>query len=184
MIPLLLSLMTGCGAEPVECPACPEPPPAPKLVLDDWEAEVLAPVLAELRGGIARWDEEAWGICEGTRACDRYLGADAADLPPGDYLVQAILQVPAQGGPWKVAFDVKCKTAIEGRPDAEQHHEREFEVKHTGSHRGYPLRPLWKIKSPHPQGARSCTFELTGLRSDGQVLETWTGSYSTPARVD
>jgi len=175
----LFSLLLACAPEAPECPTCPTVE-APKLAVDDWEAEVLTPVLEDLRAGITLWDDQGWGICKGNRDCDEFLGTEATDLPEGQYLVQAVLKVPSQGGPWKVKFDVECNTRIQNGRDTVQKHDREFEVKHTGSHRGYPLRPLWKIRSPHPQGARSCTFELTGVRSDGKVLDSWTGSYSTP----
>lgn len=179
----LFSLLLACASEAPECPTCPTVE-APKLAVDDWEAEVLTPVLEDLRSGITLWDEQGWGICKGNRDCDEYLGAEATDLPEGQYLVQAVLKVPSQGGPWKVEFDVDCNTRIQNGRDTVQNHDREFEVKHTGSHRGYPLRPLWKIRSPHPQGARSCTFELTGVRSDGKVMDSWKGSYSTPAPAE
>ena len=175
----LLPLMLACSPSGQDCPTCP-PIEAPKLAVDGWEAAVLTPVLEELRDGITLWDDEGRGICKGNRDCDEFLGADATDLPEGQYLVQAVLKVPSQGGPWKVKFDVACNTTIQNGRDTTQKHDREFEVKHTGSHRGYPLRPLWKIRSPHPQGARSCTYSLTGVRSDGQVLDSWKGSYNTP----
>ncbi len=175
----LLPLLWACNV-PLECPEC-SPVEPPKLAVDDWEAAVLTPVLKELREGIEMWDEQGWGICKGVRDCEEYLGAENLELPEGQYLLQAVLKVPSQGGPWKVRFNVTCNTQIKGGRDTTQKHDREFEVKHTGSHRGYPLRPLWKIRSPHPQGARDCQFALTGLRSDGLELKTWTGQYRTPA---
>lgn len=183
MITPLMTLLLACASEAPECPTCPAVE-APTLPMDDWEAEVLSPVLADLRAGITLWDDQGFGICAGNRDCDSFLGAEALDLPEGQYLIQAVLKVPSQGTPWKVKFDVACNTSVKGGRDTTQHHDREFEVKHTGAHRGYPLRPLWKIRSPHPQGSRDCAFELTSVRSDGKVLETWTGHYSTPAPSD
>ncbi len=180
---MLLNLLLACTPEPAECPTCPTVE-APKLAVDDWEAQVLTPVLEELRQGITLWDDQGWGICKGNRDCDEYLGAEAMDLPAGQYLVQAVLKVPSQGGPWKIGFDVVCHTQIRSGADTTQKHDREFEVKHTGAHRGYPLRPLWKIRSPHPQGSRDCELTLTAVRSDGKVLDTWTGRYSTPGPAE
>jgi hypothetical protein len=184
MIISMLPFLLACAGEARDCPDCSQAEVVvqpPKLAVDDWEAEILTPVLAELRAGITLWDDQGWGICKGNRECEEFLGTEALELPEGEYLVQAVLKVPSKGDPWKIKFNVSCKTQIKGGRDTTQKHDREFEVKHTGSKRGYPLRPLWKIRSPHPQGSRDCQLTLTSVRSDGRVLETWTAHYSTAA---
>lgn len=181
---LLLSLFLLACSSP-DCPDCPktECPPCDEssASLADWESAVLADYLQEIREGIQLHGEKGFGICQGGRQCDTFIGTSADTLPAGDYYLHSEFSVPSLGQPWKVNFVVDC-TIDDGKGNtSSQHHEKEYDVKYAGKDRGYRLSPLWKIQSPHPNGARECEFSLTPIRPDGQAGEAWTGSYKTPA---
>lgn len=172
---MLLLLWFAC----TKPPPCPEPPPADR-VLEAGEAAILAPYLADLRQGIRPYGEQGFGVCQGKRTCEQFLGAEPPPLAPGDYLVRAELSVPELGEGWKVRFDINCElTTTEGRTTT-QNHEKVYDVRHVRTaNMGYRLQPLWMIQSPHPNGARACTFSLTPIRPDGQEGQPWKGKYST-----
>jgi len=178
----MLTLILACST-PADCPACAECPACEEagLTLETWEEGLLGSVVEELRAGIVPHGDQPFGVCRGATACDEYLGPDPGALPVGDYLVRAELKAPAIGEGWTAEFAVSCTTTRSNGEPAEHDHARSYEVKYTGATHGYRLQPLWKIQSPHPSGARDCTFSLTPSRPDGQAAEPWTGSYSTPA---
>jgi len=175
--------LMACGGEPTEpiepeCPACPE---ASSSGIEDWEMALLQPQLDSIRGGVTPWSDESWGICSGIQKCEEYLGTEVETLPEGDHLLFVELKVPQLGDGWKLQFNWACDTHnIHGRTTS-QDHEKEYTVRYSGPNRGFRLLPLWRIKSPHLQGARDCTYEMTSVRPDGTTGETWSGSYSTPA---
>ena len=161
-------------------PTCPEPP-APERVLSEAEAKLLAPYLDDLRQGVRRHGDQGFGVCQGKRTCDTFLGPEPAPLAAGDYLIRAELDVPELSEGWKVAFHIDCTlTTAEGRTTT-QTHDRTYDVRHVRTEVGYRLQPLWMIQSPHPNGTRSCTYSLTPLRPDGSAGEAWNGRYTTPA---
>ena len=178
----MLALLLACSS-PAECPACPacEACDEPGVALEPWEEELLGPVLDELRAGIVLHGDEPFGVCRGASGCDEFLGQDVGDLPEGDFLLRAELKAPAVGEGWTVDFRVDCTTTRKNGEPAQHDHDRSYEVKYTGAAHGYRLQPLWKIQSPHPSGARDCTYSLTPRRPDGTAGEAWTGSYKTPA---
>ena len=185
---LLLLVMLACTSQAPtdcpECPTCPEPTAAPAsgaTQLESWEAELLAPAVDELRGGVRTWGEQPFGVCEGKRDCDSYLGATPGELKPGSFFVRSEVKVPSVGEGWKATFAVQCTSTDARGNSSEQNHEKTYEIKYTGKERAYRLQPLWKIQSPHPGGARSCDFSLTPMRPDGETGETLTGHYETPA---
>lgn len=170
----LLMLLFACNK------ACPPALPEAR-VLSESEATLLAPYLDELRKGVQRYGEQGFGICQGKRACDTWLGPEPPELAPGDYLLKAELAVPRLGDGWKVKFHIDCQLTLADGRATTQTHERAYEVRSVKADMGYRLQPLWMIQSPHPNGARSCTFSLTPLRPDGTAGQPWTGKYSTPA---
>ena len=131
--------------------------------------------------GVQPWSDESWGICTGIQKCEQYLGKDAEALPEGDHVLFVELKVPALGDGWKMKFHWSCDTHnIHGRTTF-QEHEKEYTVRYSGPNRGFRLLPLWRIKSPHAQGARECDYQMTAIRPDGTAGETWGGSYKTPS---
>jgi hypothetical protein len=184
---LLLLLMMACSSQaPTDCPecaACPEQAAATtgSTALADWEATLLAPAIEELRKGTQTWGEQPFGVCEGKRDCDTYLGATPGLLEPGSFFVRSEVKVPSVGEGWKTTFAVDCTSTDARGNTSEQNHEKTYDIKYTGKERAYRLQPLWKIQSPHPGGARTCDFSLTPVRPDGEAGEPWTGHYETPA---
>ena len=174
---MLLLLMLACSKPP----ECPEPPPAER-VLDPAEAKLIEPYLLDLRQGIRLFGEQGFGVCQGKRSCDTFLGLDPQPLAAGDYLVRAELQVPELGEGWKVKFKIDCQlTTVEGKTTT-QNHEKVYDVRHVRTpDMGYRLQPLWMIQSPHPNGARACEYSLTPIRPDGVEGTPWTGKYTTAA---
>lgn len=174
---LLLTLLFACS-KPPECPA---PPPA-EQILDAGEAKLLAPYLADLRQGVRLYGEQGFGICQGKRSCDTFLGTEPPPLAAGDYLVRAELTVPEIGDGWKVRFNIDCDlTTVEGKT-THQNHEKVYDVRHVRTaDMGYRLQPLWMIQSPHPNGSRSCSYSLTPIRADGVEGTPWKGKYTTEA---
>lgn len=172
---MLMLLWLACSPPP----KCPEPTP-PARVLSESEATLLAPYLADLREGIRTFGDNGFGICQGKRDCEQFLGPEPAPLAAGDYLIRAELQVPELGEDWKVRFKIDCElTTSEGRKTP-QTHEKLYDVRHVrNDKKGYQLQPLWMIQSPHPNGARECTYSLTPVSPDGKDGKAWTGKYST-----
>ncbi|MFH1463930.1 MAG: hypothetical protein ABIO70_06070 [Pseudomonadota bacterium] len=177
-----LLFLFACSQPPAPTASDPAAPAAAvAATLAPWEAEILAPTLEDLRAGVRTAGEQPFGVCEGKRDCERYIGPDAGLLPEGAFFVRSEVKVPSVGEGWQVAFKAHCVSTDAKGTQREQDHEKTYEVKYTGKDRTYRLQPLWKIQSPHPGGARSCDFSLTPLRPDGQPGETLTGHYETPA---
>lgn len=176
---LITAWLVACssGDPAAECPdpACPDCPDQP---LEDWEIALLQPTVERLRRGVVAVGERPFGVCYGQGSCDDYLGAEAGELRLGDHFVRAELSVPPIGAPWSVEFGVECAAPDGG---GRQTHSATFELSYTGEERGYPLEPLWTIESPHPGGARECSYHLTPIRPDGERLAPIRGSYRTPA---
>jgi hypothetical protein len=184
---LLLLLMACTNQAPTDCPECPDcaeqvaTATTGSTALAGWEAELLAPAIEELRGGVQTWGEQPFGVCEGKRDCDSYLGATPGELKPGSFFVRSEVKVPSVGEGWKATFAVTCTSTDARGNTSDQNHEKTYDIKFTGKGRAYRLQPLWKIQSPHPGGARSCDFSLTPVRPDGEAGEPWKGHYETPA---
>jgi hypothetical protein len=182
----MLTFLTffACSSAPpvADCPDCPDCPETEVGVeVDDWEQEVIEPILETLRTGITPWGEESFGICKGIQRCDEFVGTDVGELPEGDHVIFAELRVPKLGEEWKVNFHWECTTETRAGNTASQDHDKSYVVRHSGPNRGFRLLPLWRVKSPHTQGARECSYSLTPMRPDGQEGEAMTGSYSTLA---
>lgn len=176
---LLLSLFL------VSCQTCPECPkadcPDPSLTLQQWESTLLTPYLEDIRKGVRLFGDQGFGICGGTKECDNFLGREAENLPQGDYFVKGEFAVPQVGQGWTVKFKVNCTLTDDKGNTTTQDHDRSYDVKYAGKERAYRIQPLWRIQSPHPNGARACTYSLTPVRPDGTEGEVWNGKYSTPA---
>ncbi len=162
------------------CTPCPAVPAATGSPLEDWELQVLDKDLQSLRAGIQARGEQGFGLCEGAQSCERFLGAAPGELPPGAHILQAELDVPRLGEDWQVRFDLTCSVTTPAGTELDVDHSKTYGVVHTGSKQGYRLSPLWKIQSPHPQGARDCELSLTPIRPDGQDGTPIRGSYKTP----
>lgn len=178
----LLGWLSGCGA-PAPCPECPSCPPAPAAgaTLGEWEARVAAEDLADLRAGVRPLADGSFGVCSGSRRCDTVLGPSPGELPPGDYILHAELRVPRIGQGWKARFAVECQiSSPSGTSTTRQ--DKVYDLAWSSDPaRGYRLSPLWTLRSPHKDGARSCTYTLTPIRPDGSEQEPLSGAFSTPA---
>lgn len=180
MLLFLLAACTPDGADPADCPVCPEPVVQASSRLEDWEMAVIEPDLARLREGIFPVGEQGFGICKGATACEVFLGPEPGELDLGTHILRAELSVPRMGSDWQVRFDLDCTVTTPAGNELPVNHSKAYGVVHTGPKRGYQLSPLWKIQSPHPQGARDCAFSLTPIRPDGQDGTPVSGHYKTP----
>ena len=188
---LLLTLFFACSSSSQDCPECPETPIVPadestgsvspsQNSLSDWEAELLAEPLEDLRAGVRPFHPEAFGVCRGVQRCEEFLGTDPGLLPSGDYMVYAELRVPQLGEGWSANFELNCDIQREGQETRPYEYSRSYEVAYAGPNRGYRLAPMMRIKSAEPDGAlRDCSYTLTPSRPDGESAVALTGSYST-----
>ena len=188
---LLLTLVIGCSSSPQDCPECPEAPSvstgevsgttsSTSNSLSDWEAELLAEPLEDLRAGVRPFHPEGFGICRGVQRCEEFLGTDPGLLPSGDYMVYAELRVPQLGEGWRADFELNCDIQREGQETRPYEYSRSYEVAYAGPNRGYRLAPMMRIKSAEPDGAlRDCSYTLTPSRPDGESAEALKGSYRT-----
>ena len=196
--------LAACGGTAAECgPAecaevCAKQAPAPSAEapaeeapkgmdadLSEWEQSILATSVEAVKKGVHLFDEEGFGVCKGTgRDCEGFLGTDAGELPPGDYMIQARLAVPQVGDAetWKVHFATKCETirvAADGKEvRSEREHDKEYTVRFAGPDKPYRLAPLRRITSPAKGGRMECSYTLTMVRPDRE--EVLTGSYKVP----
>lgn len=196
--------MFGCGGAPAECGAAecadvcattahegePAAGVAPKagggaLTLTAFEQSLLQPKLDDLRKGVRPRGDQGIGICKGqTKDCTEFIGTSAEELPAGEYMLHADLDVPDIGekGTWKVRLDLDCtttKTTANGSNSSNSTQQREYDVVHTGADRGYHLAPLWKIESPNKYGASDCKYKITAPHADGDKV--YEGSWKVPA---
>ena len=154
------------------------------LKLSTFEAEMLAPVVEDVRAGVRPFAETSIGICKGKKECEEYLGMDVGELPPGNYIVTAELRVPDIGPPktWKIDFVTECETTTKTDAISKNDHTRNYDVRYAGTERGYRLSPLRTVESPSKGGARSCKFKLVAPHPDGDKV--YEGSWSTPAETE
>lgn len=201
--------MMGCGG-PTECgvtecadvcakstpAAIPAPPaaaveapasaPASGGSLSSFEAELVGPLLEDLRAGVRPYTDEGIGICKGSgKDCSKFLGLSPGELGPGSHMVRAELSVPKGGerGTWKVQFDVECtttKNTANGSSTNTSNYNKSYDVVYAGKDRGFRLQPLYKIDSPNPGGARDCKYKLTAPHPDKEPT-VWSGSWMVPA---
>lgn len=187
MGPLIGMVLLGCGGgEPVcgdaECAAVCRT--AGDAGLTPFEQGLLAPVIADVRGGITPWNETSIGVCEGNgRDCERWIGAAADDLPPGVYMLRAELRVPDVGpvGTWKARLDTACTTTRTSPSGASTstptEHSRTYEeLQYAGEEHGSRISSMYRITSPNPGGAQVCTWKLTSLHPDHPA--EWAGRWS------
>jgi len=199
------ALLAGCGGGGAECgpaecadvcareAAKPAPAPAVKPAapqdafggLSPFEKDLLSAYVEDVKKGVRPFDAEGFGVCKGKgRDCGGFLGADAGELPPGEYMIQARLTVPQLGDKdtWKVVFATSCETirvGADGKEARKKHdHEREYAVSYPGPEHPYRLAPLQVIQSPAKGGRKECTYTLTAKRPDGDTV--YKGSYSVP----
>ncbi len=189
---LLLSLplaLAACQDDAAECPTCPDCPeqaapaaaPAGSAVtLEPWEAELLGDQITRLRAGVKPFGPQGWGVCTGTKKCGRFLGAEAGELKPGDYLLRAELDVPNLGDGWTTRFEQICEVTRPNDQTSTRESTRTHDIAYAGTSRGYRLEPLVRITSPAPDGDRKCVATLTPVRPDGTDAEAWTATWSVP----
>ena len=178
----LLSASLFACSSPQPASGCPEcaPCPEPASTLQPWEQQVLAQDLADIRLGVRPIEREgSFGVCKGTTECDAFLGADPGELTEGEHMILAELAVPAAGEGWGAVFDITCQVVTTAGRETVVEQSKPYELVHTGPQRGYLLKPLWRIQSPHPQGSRDCLYSLTPVRPDGSHGEAVTGHYFT-----
>lgn len=152
--------------------------------LTAFEQELVNPLLEDLRAGVRPFDAESIGVCEGEKECDVFVGADAGELPPGEYMVQALLRVPQMGekGTWKVEFATDCTTTTsteKGENTSTRSSSKTYDVEYVGTERPYRLAPLRKLTSPMKGGTQTCDYTVTAAHPDGDKV--YTGSWTLPA---
>ena len=197
-----IALLVACGGQPIPptaescaaiCKAGEEAPkpaaeaapaPAPDKAtpsgsdgLSAFEQKHVGPVLDDLRGGVRPYDDKSVGLCKGKDECEEFLGLEATDLPPGDYILQAVLAVPALGEDWSMELTTICETT-KGNNKSSNENSKTYELKYPGPDRGYNLVPLRRITSPGKHGAQACSYTMTAAHPDGdKVIE---GKWSVP----
>lgn len=180
----LFLLIFSCSKPPADCVESNTPPTDEGVSLSAFEQDLLAPAINEIRVGIVPFSETGFGICEGIQKCERFLGATPGLLPEGEHLIHAELKVPNYGDGWTVRFSHECTpTEKKGTKVPPNVWTKSYAVQHSGPNRGYRVSPLIRIKSPHPSGARTCTYSLTPVRPDGKELPAHQGSYETSASL-
>lgn len=202
MTRLLLPLLVACGGGPTpptaeSCAAIcaadehaapkdaakdtpredPVAKPGQDAALSPYEQGLLGPVLDDLRRGVRPFDDQSVGLCVGKKTCDRYLGLEAKDLPPGDYVLQAVLAVPALGEGWTIDVATDC-TTTKGEHSSSKQSSKTWELAYPGPDKGFKLVPLRQITSPGTHGAQTCTYTLTAPHPDGDKVIR--GSWSVP----
>lgn len=194
-----LALLQACAGVPepceladCDCDAGVEEPTAvtsvPPLSVDGYtpsafEVDALSETVEDIRLGIRAWDDNSVGICLGTHTCEGFLGPAPGVLPQGDYVLQAILNVPNAGttDTWTLHSRTQCAVTtwegevIETRIDL---HERDFSVSYAGQNRGYPLRPLAVIRSPLTDASMDCTWTLESTHPG--TPSSWSGGWQVP----
>ena len=184
-------LLMGCGSQttcgPEQCASvCAQQNNPDALALSNFERTLFEPMVKDTREGIRAWDDKSVGVCRGAgRDCEEFLGIDAQNLPEGEYMMRAELRVPHVGerGTWKVRFETECTTTrktANGDSNTTNTSTRDFDIQWVGEDRGARLSPLYKIRSPNPNGAQSCKWKLTGLNPPG-TNNGWSGIWSVPA---
>ena len=178
-----------CGDR--ECAAlCAQPPSGPAshdvtAVTPQWsdfEAELLSPLLSEMKDGVRLFDTATGlGVCRGQRRCDTFVGRDVDELPAGEFMVRAELKVPRSGprGTWEVAYKNTCDVIdVDGNVGDQTVFERTYSVQWGGPNRAFRIDPIERITSPNPAGAMRCAYTLTPLHPG--AIEAWTGTYGVP----
>ncbi|MEN0060980.1 MAG: hypothetical protein AAGA48_02460 [Myxococcota bacterium] len=147
-------------------------------VATNFEAQLVGPLLDEIRAGVRPFDEQGLGLCRGAQTCETFLGQSVEEpLAPGEYGLYAALRVPPVGAPgtWKV----KVTTACTGEGAEATPYTREHEVTAPRGKNARPFRVLLqRVTSPHPDGPRACTWTLEAPHPDRTI--TYEGSWSTP----
>jgi hypothetical protein len=188
IIPALPLLLVACQPDAAPCPDCPTCPEAPAqpaagsagVTLEPWEAALFQEQIDRLRTGIQPFGDKGWGVCTGSKRCERFEGAEAGLLPPGKHMLRAELSVPNVGSNWTVRMDHTCMvTPAAGQP-SERTHSRTMNVAYAGETRGYRLEPLLPITSPAPDGKRSCTATLVPIAPNGSEGAPIKASWSVP----
>ncbi|WNG37131.1 hypothetical protein F0U60_28090 [Archangium minus] len=152
--------------------------------LSAFEQGLVGPLLTDVREGVQPWSEQSIGICKGQgRDCEEFIGTNAEDLPPGEYMMRAELKVPRVGdkGTWRVKFEAQCTTTrktASGETTTTSTTSKEYDVQYAGTERGSRLSPLFTIRSPDPSGEKHCNYKVTSLHPDKP--SEWTGSWSVP----
>jgi len=195
---LILATLTACGGQqPPSAEACAQyagkpaaagsgtaAAPAAGPTLSAFEQSLVGPVLDDVRAGVRPFGDEAIGVCAGERNCDKFIGMKAEDLPPGKYMLQALLRVPKTGdkGSWKIDFSTECtttKNTSSGETSTTSSSTQSYEVYYAGEERPFRLAPLRTITSPDKGGARACTYTIVAPHPDGDKI--YKGSWSVPA---
>ena len=190
-------ILPACSPAPAPAPAeaptaRPTGPTAPAgtaapVAWSAYEAGLLEPLLADLRAGVRPWDEQSIGLCRGKRTCDDFLGAHPGILPPGDYVLRAVLAVPQLGAPgdWTAALDTTCTiTGVDAsgvrRTRTIRDHQDHL-VRYAGPNEGFHLEPLLRLTSPSPaEQACTWTLALIGPETRAEVSGDWAIPAATP----
>lgn len=179
-------VLTACTPQPPTAEACAPlcaamPKPAGGLVLTAFEKQLVDPMLEDIRAGVRPFDAESIGVCEGEKQCDKFLGETTGVLPPGDYMMQALLRVPATGT-WQVEFTTDCTTTTKtdkGETTSKTKNSKTYDVTYVGTDRPYRLAPLRKLTSPMKNSTQTCEYTLTAPHADGDKV--YKGSWTLPA---
>ncbi len=158
---------------------CPSGDEEPAVALTEFEAELMAPILADLRAGVGPFGDDGFGICRGAGTCEEFLGADAGELEPGAYMLRALVRVPP-AGEWSLRVRTQCEVtgARRGAPDevTTEEFDRTYTLRYPGPERGYPLQPVLSLDSPRERGSAECFWEFTAPGPDRE--QRWEGSWS------
>jgi len=158
--------------------------PAEGYVPSEFEREVLAEIIDDVRLGIRAFGDDSVGVCRGTHGCDSFLGLHAGELPAGEYVLQAVVRVPNAGAPgsWTLRLTTECEnttwSADGSKVTVTDVDERGLTAQYAGMSRGFPLRPLAVIHSPLTDATSRCTWTLASTHPG--TPSSWSGSWEVP----
>ncbi len=174
-----LAQTQGSGAVDSDLSISPDEPWVPQ---SDWEKELMAEILVDVRDGVQLYGEEAFGLCRkgDNNQCGEYLGPTPGVLEPGEYYVFAQVQAPSVAEGWKVVYTSNCGLTSGGgtslRPNAK---EREYPVKHK-ERRAYPVR-MPSVVAPGGSSDSNCEITLDSLGPGGERQRIAEGQFIVPA---
>ena len=170
------------GSNPVADSNLSISPDEPWVPQSDWEKQLMAEMLVDVRDGVQLYGEDAFGLCRkgDNNLCGEYLGPTPGVLEPGEYYVFAQVQAPSVAEGWKVVYTSNCGLTSGGgtslRPNAK---EREYPVKYK-ERRAYPVR-MPSVVAPGGSSDSNCEITLDSLGPGGERQRIAEGQFIVPA---
>ena len=173
---------------PPQADAAPAAPPtadsAPQphvagTTLSDAEADLLWPLVSDLRTGVQPFDAQSVGICRCKndtcgKDCDTFMGLDVNNPPPGKYQIRAAFKTPRKmpDSMKTVDFAYEC-TTLKKRKNGESKNvsnaSRSVRIGRSGKN-GYRVSRSRVFESPSRFDEMACTWRYTLHNQDGDKV--------------